>query len=70
MGANIVVLNQGYDHSFQAREQLLIERLASFDELVVSFSGRLESCYSIELCRAAGVKIHAITLDNPTRSRT
>ncbi len=37
MGANVVVLNQGYDHSFQAREQLLIERLASFDELVVSF---------------------------------
>lgn len=29
MGANVVVLNQGYDHSFQAREQLLIERLAS-----------------------------------------
>lgn len=69
MGANVVVLNQGYDHSFQAREQLLIKRLANFDELIVSFSGRLESCYSIELCRAAGVKIHAITLDNPTRSR-
>ncbi|MFB2864142.1 hypothetical protein [Aeromonas sp. MdU4] len=70
MGANVVVLNQGYDHSFQAREQLLIEQLASFDELIVSFSGRLESCYSIDLCRASGVKIRAITLDNPTRSRS
>ncbi|WP_322862559.1 adenine nucleotide alpha-hydrolase family protein [Aeromonas allosaccharophila] len=70
MGANVVVLNKGYDHSFQAREQLLIERLASFDELIVSFSGRLESCYSIDLCRASGVKIRAITLDNPTRSRS
>ena len=70
MGANVVVLNQGYDHSFQAREQLLIERLASFDELIVSFSGRLESCYSIDICRASGVKIRAITLDNPTRSRS
>ncbi|WP_042010621.1 hypothetical protein [Aeromonas fluvialis] len=70
MGANVVALNQGYDHSFQAREQLLIERLANFDELVVSFSGRLESCYSIDLCRASGVKIRAITLDNPTRSRS
>lgn len=70
MGANVVVLNQGYDHSFQAREPQLIERLASFDELIVSFSGRLESCYSIDLCRASGVKIRAITLDNPTRSRS
>ncbi|MGH1411151.1 MAG: hypothetical protein ACRAUW_16825 [Aeromonas sp.] len=70
MGANVVVLDLGYDHSFQAREQLLIERLASFDELIVSFSGRLESCYSIDLCRASGVKIRAITLDNPTRSRS
>jgi len=70
MGANVVVLNQGYDHSFNAREQLLLERLASFDELIVSFSGRLESCYSIDLCRASGVKVRAITLDNPTRSRS
>ncbi|MGN5137819.1 hypothetical protein ACTG15_06475 [Aeromonas sp. 164P] len=70
MENNVVALNQGYDHSFQAREQLLIERLAHFDELIVSFSGRLESCYSIDLCRASGAKIRAITLDNPTRSRS
>ncbi|MGL4251291.1 MAG: hypothetical protein ACRCR1_11825 [Aeromonas sp.] len=70
MGANIVLLNQGYDQVFQAREQRMLEQLAGFDELVVSFSGRLESCYSIDMCRASGLKIRAITLDNPTRSRS
>ncbi|MGL6263405.1 hypothetical protein ACSZMC_05645 [Aeromonas jandaei] len=70
MGANVVVLNQGYDHAFLAREQQMLERLAGFEEVVVSFSGRLESCYSIDMCRASGVKIHAITFDNPTRSRS
>ncbi|ABO91226.1 hypothetical protein WH06_06435 [Aeromonas salmonicida subsp. salmonicida] len=65
MAANIVVLNRG----FQTREQSLIETLASYGELVVSFSGRLESCYSMDLCRASGVRIRAITLDSPTRHR-
>ena len=69
MDANIVVLNRGYDQTFQAREQLLVETLASYGELVVSFSGRLESCYSMDLCRASGVRVRAVTLDSPTRSR-
>lgn len=69
MDANVVVLNQGYDQTFQAREQRLIEMLAGYDELLVSFSGRLASCYSMELCRASGTRIRAITLDSPTLSR-
>ncbi|MCH7370481.1 hypothetical protein [Aeromonas sp. MR16] len=69
MDANVVVLNRGYDQSFQAREQRLIESLAGYDELIVTFSGRLESCYSMDLCRASGVRFRAITLDNPTLSR-
>lgn len=69
MDANVVVLNRGYDQTFQAREQRIIEILAGYDELLVSFSGRLASCYSMDLCRASGVKIRAITLDNPTLSR-
>ncbi|PJG58295.1 hypothetical protein [Aeromonas cavernicola] len=70
MGANVVVLNQGYDQSFDAKEQQVIETLASYESLIVSFSGRLESCYNIDLCRASGAKISAITLDTPTRSRS
>lgn len=66
---NVVVLNRGYDQHFQEQEQRLIELLARYDELVVTFSGRLESCYSMDLCRASGVKFRAITLDNPTLSR-
>ncbi|MGY3943936.1 adenine nucleotide alpha-hydrolase family protein [Aeromonas tecta] len=69
MDANVVVLNQGYDQTFQAREQRLIETLAGYGELIVSFSGRLASCYSMDLCRASGIKVRAITLDNPTLSR-
>ncbi|ABK39833.1 hypothetical protein ACQ2HG_00975 [Aeromonas hydrophila] len=69
MDANIVVLNRGYDQTFQTREQSLIETLAGYGELAVSFSGRLESCYSMDLCRASGIRIRAITLDSPTRSR-
>lgn len=69
MDANVVVLNRGYDQSFQDREQRLIEILAGYDELIVTFSGRLESCYSMDLCRASGVRFSAITLDNPTLSR-
>ena len=42
MDANIVVLNRGYDQTFQTREQSLIETLAGYGELAVSFSGRLE----------------------------
>ncbi|MFC5704863.1 adenine nucleotide alpha hydrolase family protein [Aeromonas eucrenophila] len=69
MDANVVVLNRGYDQSFQTREQGFIETLAGHDELIVTFSGRLESCYSMDLCRASGVRFRAITLDNPTLSR-
>ena len=69
MDANVVVLNRGYDQTFQAREQRIIETLAGHDELLVSFSGRLASCYSMELCRASGARIRAITLDSPTLSR-
>ncbi|USV56785.1 hypothetical protein [Aeromonas encheleia] len=69
MDANVVVLNRGYDQTFQAREQLLIETLAGHGELIVSFSGRLASCYSMDLCRASGARIRAITLDSPTLSR-
>ncbi|MGY3871465.1 hypothetical protein ACW5W4_18380 [Aeromonas crassostreae] len=69
MDTKIVVLNQGYDQTFQAREQRLIETLAGHGELVVSFSGRLESCYAMDLCRASGVRIRALTLDNPLLSR-
>ncbi|BCM76857.1 hypothetical protein KAM329D_18630 [Aeromonas caviae] len=69
MDANVVALNRGYDQTFQAREQRLINTLAGYGELLVSFSGRLESCYSMDLCRASGVRFRAITLDNPTLSR-
>ena len=69
MDTKIVVLNQGYDQTFQAREQRLIETLAGHGELVISFSGRLESCYAMELCRAGGVRVRALTLDNPLLSR-
>lgn len=69
MDANVVVLNQGYDQTFQARERQLIDTLASYGELLVAFSGRLESCYGMDLCRASGVRLRAITLDNPTLSR-
>ena len=69
MDANVVALNRGYDQLFQAREQRLINTLAGYSELLVSFSGRLESCYSMDLCRASGVRFRAITLDNPTLSR-
>ena len=69
MDANVVALNRGYDQLFQAREQRLINTLAGYGELLVSFSGRLESCYSMDLCRASGVRFRAITLDNPTLSR-
>ena len=69
MDANVVALNRGYDQNFQAREQRLINTLAGYGELLVSFSGRLESCYSMDLCRASGVRFRAITLDNPTLSR-
>lgn len=69
MDANVVALHQGYDQTFQAREQRLINTLAGYSELLVSFSGRLESCYSMDLCRASGVRFRAITLDNPTLSR-
>ncbi|NBA24903.1 adenine nucleotide alpha-hydrolase family protein [Aeromonas caviae] len=69
MDANVVALHRGYDQTFQAREQRLINTLAGYSELLVSFSGRLESCYSMDLCRASGVRFRAITLDNPTLSR-
>ena len=69
MDANVVTLNRKYDQSFQTREHRLIESLAGYGELVVSFSGRLESCYGMDLCRASGVRFRAITLDNPTLSR-
>ncbi|WP_349921288.1 hypothetical protein [Aeromonas veronii] len=69
MDANVVMLNRGYDQTFQAREQRIIETLASYDELVVSFSGRLAACYCMDLCRASGVRIRAVTLDSPTLSR-
>ncbi|MGB6189304.1 MAG: hypothetical protein WBF70_12125 [Aeromonas molluscorum] len=69
MDTNIVLLNQGYDQTFQAREQRLIDILSTYDELVVSFSGRLESCYAMDLCRASGTRIRALTLDNPLLSR-
>lgn len=70
MDANVVVLNQGYDQAFQAREQQLIDQLSAYDDLVISFSGRLESCYCIDLCRASGVRIRAMIMDTPTRSRS
>lgn len=69
MDANVVVLNQGYDRDFEARERRIIETLAGYDELIVAFSGRLPSCYGMELCRASGIRIRAITLDSPTLSR-
>lgn len=69
MDANVVALNRGYDQHFQAREQRLIDTLAGYGELLVCFSGRLESCYGMDLCRASGVRFRAVTLDNPTLSR-
>lgn len=69
MSSNIVPLWGGRDRAFNQREQRIIDTLACHDRLLVSFSGRMESCYAMELCRIAGVQIHAITIDNPTSSR-
>ncbi|QCG47402.1 adenine nucleotide alpha-hydrolase family protein [Aeromonas schubertii] len=69
MSDNIVSLSPVRDQLFLAREQRLMAQLAAHPRLIVSFSGRMESCYAMELCRAAGVSVRAFTVDSPNRSR-
>ncbi|QFI55469.1 adenine nucleotide alpha-hydrolase family protein [Aeromonas simiae] len=69
MSNNIIPLHQGRDHATREREKQLLAVMRERGPLLVSFSGRMESCYTVELCRQAGVTIQAITVDNPTLPR-
>lgn len=69
MPNKVVTLHADRDRAFMQREQQLVDALGQHPRLLVSFSGRMESCYAMDLCRAAGVQVRAFTIDNPTRSR-